>query len=390
MTKEEQLRNSQGKIYYGMHFYPGVARYEPLDQEPFTVLINENVIREMGPSFAARPIYVQHVEDVEQNLNKLREQADGWVIESFYNKADGKHWAKFIVVSDEGLTAVKNGWKLSNCYKPECEDTPGLWNNIPYDRVVTGGEFEHLAIVQNPRYEESVIMTPEQFKTYNERQTVELMRLANSKDKKGDQKMKLNIFKRTKVENSVDLDGLVVELPKSKKELLLTKVVEEYDKIANMNGYANGDHMVKVGDKDEMSVNDLVKKHIEMQNEYNDYKAKNEAASDDEVEGDDGDESVENSEADVAEGLQEVGDRGGDEHLGNKEDDGDEKEKAEKEKKDKVKNALKIAAAKKADAKAKALKLKNAHLNEPEEEAASIALPQEQVARGKALYGSSN
>ena len=370
-----KIDNSQGQVFYGMHFYPGVARYETPGQEPFTVLINENVIRKMGQTFAGRPIFVQHVNDVEENVNLLRENADGWVIESFFNQADGKNWAKFILVSDKAFEAVRAGWKLSNAYFPECEDTPGLWNGVPYDRVVVGGEFDHLAIVQNPRYEESVIMTPEQFKTYNEKKTVELTRLANSNDKKGDKQMKLNIFKRTKIENSVDLDGMIVELPKSKKEMALTKVVDEYDKIVNMNGYANGDHMVKVGDKDEMSVNDLVKKHLEMQNAWDEEKAKNAAREDGGEPGPD--DEVKNADDDKDDDKD-------DKSLDNKEDDSDDDDA--KKKKENMQNEL---AAKKQLVKEKAERLRNA-TNQDEQERVVISLPQDQVKRGKQLYGSGN
>lgn len=401
MSLKRALANSKGKIYYGMHCYPGVARYEPPGEEPFTVLLNENVIRNMGPSFAAKPIFVQHVDDVEENLDDLRGEADGWVIESFFNKADGKTWAKFIVVSDAGLQAVRDGWRLSNAYFPECEDTPGNWNGVPYQRVVVDGEFEHLAIVQNPRYEESVILTPEQFKAYNEKQNNELLRLANSKDKKGDNKMsKLNIFKRQKIENAPDLDGVIVELPKSKKEVLITTAIAEYDKLVNMNGYANGDHMVKVGDKDEMSVNDLVKKHLEMCNEMEGMKAKNAAGDDDDSEvGDDGegivnedegDEDLDNEAIEAGDPKGNVGDRGGDEHLGNEEDDKDDSAKVAvpKKKNSKTKNEIE-AANKKKIAKQKAERLRNANFrNDDDIEEVGISLPEEQVARGVALYGS--
>lgn len=402
MSLKRALKNSKGKIFYGMHCYPGVARYEPPDEQPFTVLLNENVIRNMGPSFAGKPIFVQHVDDVEQNLDLLRNEADGWVIESFFNTADGKTWAKFIVVSDTGLEAIKDGWRLSNAYFPECEEKAGTWNGVPYERVVVDGEFEHLAIVQNPRYEESVILTPEQFKAYNEKQTVELKRLANSKDKK-ENTMGLKIFKRQKIENAPDLDGVIVELPKSKKEVLITTAIAEYDKLVNMNGYANGDHMVKVGDKDEMSVNDLVKKHLEMSNEM--AEMKNAKAGDDknaEV-GDDGegiineeDESMDNAEDEgdddsveneAIEGsdMGDVGDRGGDASLDNEEDE-DDKVKVPK-KNAKAKNEIEKRK-KLANNKAKADRLRNAHTRNADEEAAPIALPQEQVARGQSMFGS--
>lgn len=376
--------NSQGKIFYGMHFYPGVAEYQEPDQEPFRVFINEDTIRKMSPSFAAKPIFVEHVDEVEEDLNELRNEADGWVVESFFNAADGKTWVKFIVVSDRGLRAIQRGFRLSNAYKPLCSNEGGTWNGVSYQRTVLGGEFEHLAIVQNPRYEESVIMTPEQFKAYNEEKTVELKRLANSK---GDREVKFNIFKRQKVENSISesLEGMIVELPKSKIEVPLIKVINEYDTIMNMNGYANGDHMVKVGDKDEMSVNDLVKKHIEMCNEFEGLKAKNadggEPGGDDDM--DEEDVSMENQDLDIDQ-MGDVGDRGGDVSLDNEDDEADDDK--EKDKKEKTKNAIDL----KAQAKAKAARLKNAHLNAREEEVAHVDLAEDQIARGKARYGSGN
>lgn len=373
-----KVDNSQGKIFYGMHFYPGVARYEEPGHEPLTVFINEQTIRQMGPSFAARPIFVKHVEEVSDDLDELRGEADGWVVESFFNQADGKNWVKFIVVSDRGLKAINQGYRLSNSYIPQLLDKNGIWNGVPYEKEVIGGEFEHLAIVNNPRYEESVIMTPEEFKAYNDTKTVELKRLSNSNDKKGEPKMKLNIFKRTKVENSIDLDGMIVELPKSKKELALTKVVEEYDKIMNMNGYANGDHMVKVGEN-EMSVNDLVKAHMAACNDLE--KLKGAMTEDGGEPGKGADDDVDNDDEDVSEGEAEVGDRGGDEHLANEDEEDGEAEK----KKDKKNNEL----AKKRLAKEKAARLRNANLRE-DEEAPAIMLPQDKVNRGKQLYGSGN
>ncbi|CAK9250650.1 unnamed protein product [Sphagnum jensenii] len=318
-----------------MHFYPGVARYEEPGKEPLTVLLNENTIRKMSPTFCGAPLFVDHVEGIDENNVEINKDAsDGWVIRSFYNEADGKTWCEFMVHTKRGLEAIKRGYRLSNAYVPTQYGEGGMWNGVDYDKTVLDGNFEHLAIVMNPRYEESVIMTPEEFKAYNEKQTVELKRLTNSNDKK-ETKMKLNIFKRTKVENSLDLDGMMVELPKSKKEMSLTKVVEAYDTILNMNGYANGDHMVKVGEE-EHSVNDLVKKHMNLVKEMEGMKAKNadgeddkdakvkdeelddEILSDDDVQNDD-DESVDNDSSEDIEsfGEKSVDGRGGDQHLGN-------------------------------------------------------------------------
>lgn len=378
-----RLDNSQGTIFYGMHFYPGVAEYEELGKEAFRVFINEDTIRKMSPSFAGRPVFVEHVDEVDSDLNELRNEADGWVIESFFNTADGKTWAKFIVVSDRGLRAIRHGFRLSNAYVPKSFADGGHWNGVSYRNEVTGGEFEHLAIVRNPRYEESVIMTPDEFKAYNDEKTGELKRLANSKDKKGDKQMGLKLFKRTKVENSIDLEGMIVELPKSKKEMSLTKVINEYDAILNMNGYANDEHMVKVNDKDEMSVKDLVKAHQEKCNELEDMKKKKD---NDDAEMDSEDPAMENDSEEEIEkaGLDDLGDHGGDESLDNEDEEADEE--MPKKKKNKMKNELE--AAKKLIAREKAARLKNAHLRNRDEDLAVVSLPQDQVARGKARYGS--
>lgn len=374
----------KGQIFYGMHFYPGVAEYEEPGKEPFRVFINEDTIRKMNPTFAGRPIFVEHVDEVDDDLNEVRTEADGWVVESFFNTADGKTWAKFIVVSDRGLAAIRRGYRLSNAYIPKSFADGGLWNGVTYRSEVKDGEFEHLAIVRNPRYEESVIMSPEEFKAYNDEKTLELKRLANSKTQKGEPKMKLNIFKRTKVENSVDLEGMIVELPKTKKEVSLTKVINEYDAILNMNGYANGDHMVKLNDSEEMSVNDLVKAHQEKCNELEEMKKKG-AKNDDEMDmADPAMENDEDQEGTIEAGEEDVGDRGGDIHLSNEED---EEESEEPKKKDKMKNEMTVEQARKVMAKEKAKRLANAHLRTRDEETVTIDLPGDQLARGRARYG---
>lgn len=260
------LKNAKefGKVYYGLHFYPGVAEYREPDKDPYRVFIGEETIKNMGPTFSGKPVYVRHVDEV--NMATLQEDADGWVMESFFNKADGKHWVKFLVVSDKGHQAVRNGWKLSNAYVPKSMGVGGLCNGVEYQKEVTSGEYEHLAIVDNPRYEESVILTPEEFKEYNQKKEAELQKLSNSKDEKGESKMGLSFWKKSKVENSADFESTTVQLPKSKVEMTISQLVTEMDAIQNMQGYANEDHMVKAGE-DEMTVKDMVKKYNKMMDE---------------------------------------------------------------------------------------------------------------------------
>ncbi len=234
---------AKGRVLYGLHFYPGIAQYEEPGKEAFRVFLNEDTLRAMDPSFAGRPVFVLHVDEVEPRLDELRKEADGWVVESFYNAADGKHWSKFIVVSDKGNQAVDRGLKLSNCYIAKQYGPGGTWNGLSYDKEIVQAEYEHLAIVPNPRYEESIIMTPDEFKSYNEQKILELKKLSNNastasaspaKDTKsqGETTMKFSFFKRAKVENTADLECMSVLLPKSQKEITLSKLINAADEMA--------------------------------------------------------------------------------------------------------------------------------------------------------------
>lgn len=369
------IKNAQGKIWYGMHFYPGVAEYQEPGKDPYRVYLNENTIRSMDPTFAGRPIFVEHVDEVEEDLDELRKEADGWVIESFFNSADGKHWVKFIVVSELGEKAIKNRMRLSNAYVPLGFAQGGLWNGVAYAKEITGGEYEHLAIVKNPRYEESVIMTPEEFKKYNEDHVVELKRLSNSKE--GETKMGFKLFKKTKVENQTDLEGMSVILPKSGKELTITQLVNSMDEMEEKkqknDGLADMDHKVKLHDGSYCNVGELVAKHKALHDEMESMKKDEmEPESDLEMEG-----TPVDVESDVA----------------NEEDEKKKLKPAEED--EEIKDAKKknskeseIEVARKKAAKEKADRLRLANSRQVKEETYNVDLSGDQVARGKSRYGS--
>lgn len=368
------IKNSKGNVYYGMHFYPGVAEYQEPGSEPHRVFLNEDTIRSMDPTFAGRPIFVEHVNEVDEDIDELRKEADGWVIESFYNSADGKHWVKFIIVSERGERAIKNGLRLSNAYVPLKFASGGLWNGVSYAKEITAGEYDHLAVVSNPRYEESVIMTPDDFKKYNDDKVIELKRLSNSKDDKKGNKMAFKIFKRTKVENALDPD-LSIVLPKSGREITVTQLVNEMDdmeekKKAN-NVEANPEHMVKMHDGTMCNVGELVEKHKALHDELESMKG--EKTNEEE-----GDLNTEETEVD-SESVPAM----------NEEEDVKKKMKPDSDEKEvEAKKKMNEIATKKAEAKRKADALRNASAASVAEETQVIEFSSDMVARGKARYGS--
>ena len=355
------LNSVGGTILYGSHFWPGIAEYRE-GESVFRIFLNEDTLRKMDRTFAGKPIFVRHVDEVSQNLDVLKTQADGWVVESFYNKSDGKHWAKLVLVSEKAKQCVGRGWKLSNAYTPKYGSTEGgVWNGMAYDKNVIDGEFDHLALVEDPRYNESEILTPEQFKAYNEKNEEDLKRIANSG---GESKM-LNFFKRTKVENKIDED-VCVTLPVSKKEMKLVDIVNALDKVLNLAGYADMDHMVKMHDGSDMSVKDLVADHKRMKDEMD--------CMNDDSQADPEDMSIEM------------------ENEGKEVEEEEEEDKELEKKKNSIKNEKekqeRIARLKNAKAKQEAIEKKKLQ-NEASVSDSSVMLLSDKVAKGKAMFGSS-
>lgn len=163
------------KIYYCRHMLPGVVGYGHEN-----LLIDTDAMKRSAPSFVGKPVYVQHQKI---DLPDVEENADGWVIECFYNELDGWLWAKMIITSDEAQRAINNKWSVSNAYLPIEWDPKGQHLNVDYDRKMRDYSFTHLAIVPNPRYEEAKIYTPEEYKVYQAEKRSELDELQNSNSK---------------------------------------------------------------------------------------------------------------------------------------------------------------------------------------------------------------
>lgn len=165
------------KRYYARHIKEGVVHYLENGKDVLYLVTNE-ALRKMNKTFEGKPIYVGHVDSVtKENLKS----GVGNVIKSFYNELDGAWWTE-IIVDDEGQSYINKGWAVSNAYQPTELGSGGQYHDIDYQKEVKNGEYEHLAIVDNPRYEESVIMTPDEFQDYQDKLKAELDKLKNSKE----------------------------------------------------------------------------------------------------------------------------------------------------------------------------------------------------------------
>lgn len=182
MNKTLQNEKSMPQVFYAKHMKAGVANY-PENKE--VIYISNDTIADMAKSFEGKPVYVHHQE---VDLENLKDQLDGVVAESFWNKYDGEWWIKFVAISDDAKKAIANGWGVSNCYDHLVRGNGGTCINVKYDSEIIGGQFQHLAIVPNPRYEDAKIYTEEEYNNYIEQKKQKLDKITNSK---GENNMKI-------------------------------------------------------------------------------------------------------------------------------------------------------------------------------------------------------
>ena len=269
MLKFFHNAKEEPKVFYCKHIAPGVCAYA--DE---TILIGEETLKGMDKTFAGKPIYVNHQK---VNLENLQKEADGYVAESFYLPEDGCHWAKMIIVSDKGQEAIRKGWKVSNAYVPDEFGIGGEWHNVPYNREVMKAHYTHLALVDNPRYEEATVLTPEQFKQYKEEKKAQLKELENTK---GEGKTMFKLFKKAEVTNSDDLSKVMVELSNGSAVSIgeMVNSVEEKlkeEKASKKNEDDILEKTVKVNGE-EIKVADLIKEYESKCNKCNEDKEEDE------------------------------------------------------------------------------------------------------------------
>lgn len=287
------------KRMFCRHMRSGIAGYENEN-----ILVDDETIKRMCASFEGMPVYVQHQE---VDLGKLQEAADGYIVKSFYNEKDGWFWAEFIAVSDKAHTAISQNWAVSNAYVPTESGEAGQHLGVDYHRKILNGYFTHMAIVPNPRYEDAVIMTPEQFRSYQEKKEIELEELRNSKSTTGVNIMTLfgKIFKKERVEvtNSIpeDADLSVYEIEVDGVSKPLSEIINAVKK--NEDEKEKKDDEEKLNDDTEVSVGDKKMSMKELMNKYNAIPKKNADDDKDDVKNEADDEEEKKKEKQNADEL---------------------------------------------------------------------------------------
>lgn len=96
-----------------------------------------------------KPVTINHKDNIGDD-DKVGEVFNVW-----FNPEDGWYWCDGIITDETAQNLIQNKkWSVSCSYDfTKYDDNGGTENNIPYDIEFLDGEFNHLAIVNNPRYE---------------------------------------------------------------------------------------------------------------------------------------------------------------------------------------------------------------------------------------------
>ena len=142
----EQEGNGKGRYFMSRFIEPGIAHYEELGD----ILITKETLNKFIQTMVGVPVIIDHEDVTDKNVDKLRV---GSVSKVWFNEFDGYFYCEGILTDPEAIDLVKNqGWNVSCAYSFQSvpKDTH---NGKKIDLEFIDGEFLHLAIVKNPRYE---------------------------------------------------------------------------------------------------------------------------------------------------------------------------------------------------------------------------------------------
>ncbi|MBQ2175374.1 MAG: DUF3560 domain-containing protein [Alphaproteobacteria bacterium] len=142
----------KGRLFISKFIEPGVAHYEQFGD----VLITKETLDKFIQSMVGCPVIIKHKDITDENVDKERV---GVVSKVWYSEFDGWYWCEGILWDKQAIDLVKNqGWNVSCTYDFESDKQPKTHNGKKIDMEFTGGEFLHLALVDNPRYERANIV----------------------------------------------------------------------------------------------------------------------------------------------------------------------------------------------------------------------------------------
>lgn len=144
--------NGKGRKFISRFIEAGVAHYEQFGD----VLITKETLDKFIHTMIGCPVIIKHKDITDKNADKERV---GVVSDVWYNQNDGYFYCSGIIWDKQAIDLVKNqGWNVSCTYDFESDKQEKTHNGKKIDMEFTDGNFLHLALVDNPRYERANIV----------------------------------------------------------------------------------------------------------------------------------------------------------------------------------------------------------------------------------------
>lgn len=144
--------NGKGRKFTSRFIEAGVAHYEQFGD----VLITKETLDKFIQTMVGCPVIIKHKDITDQNADKERV---GVVSRVWFDENDGWFYCEGVIWDKQAIDLVKNqGWNVSCTYDFESDFKKSIYHGKEIDMEFTGGEFLHLALVPNPRYERATII----------------------------------------------------------------------------------------------------------------------------------------------------------------------------------------------------------------------------------------
>ena len=162
--KTRRINRAPNKEYVMEGFLePGLVSYEA--EGDGISRLDKEAIDKMLASFVGCPLVIEHTDEPKEAvLNGKTNEAGrplkvGEVTKAWWNAETGKYDCSFTTEDEEALKKInEEGWSGSCAYNVrEPLGEGGELHAMRYDNTILDGEFEHLALVPNPRYEDCTI-----------------------------------------------------------------------------------------------------------------------------------------------------------------------------------------------------------------------------------------
>lgn len=146
-------------------------------------LVIKEVIDKFVNGFVGCPVIIDHQDITDENV---KEKSVGVISDVWYNEKDGWFWCKGIIFDDKAIDLINKGYSVSCQYgiTEYQENTENkLHNGNEFDKYILNGKPEHLAIVENPRYENAYIaVNAIEVKAQNNIKEQEMFNLGKNKE----------------------------------------------------------------------------------------------------------------------------------------------------------------------------------------------------------------